>query len=137
MRITVDFDNWDEMEAFRVSGKSTRRKKGEEDPVTVEEVTAAVAANTPAPAPAAGFPAFTPPATAAPTVHPLVAAIVAKVDGAIQSGQPADAITNWFRQTIGPDAAQATLDQIKQVFIPRLAEPQLKQLAQQVGITVT
>jgi hypothetical protein len=78
-----------------------------------------------------------PGATAVPAVNPLVPQIIAKLDGALTSGQNAEQITNWFRNLLGPDAAAATLDQIKQVFIPRLPEPQLKQLAQQVGIAVT
>ena len=147
MRITVDFDTWDEMEAFRTSGKKTRTKKEE-----AEEQAAAPQGGQPvmptnfAPAaPAAPAMGFTPPATAmqgfpgatpqaAPQVHPLVGQIIAKLDGALSTGQSVDMMTNWFRNLLGADAAQATLDQIKQVFIPRLPEPQLKQLAMQVGI---
>ncbi len=139
MRVTVDFDNWEEMETFRTSGKKTRGK-GKDEP---EEVAAPVGGQPQMPAMAG----FTPPqtamtgfpgaASAAPVVNPLVPQIIAKLDGAIATGQNAEQITQWFRNLLGPDAAAATLDQIKQVFIPRLAEPQLKQLAQQVGIPVT
>jgi hypothetical protein len=145
MKITVEFETWDEMEAFRTSGKKTRGKKDEPE-ITVEEVTAAVAANTPPQAqpqftpppvavqPPAGFPGangITPPPSA---VHPLVTAIVARIDGAISTGQSTDAIAGWFRQQIGPEAANATLDQIKQIFVPRMSEAQLRQLAPQLGI---
>ncbi len=150
MRITIDFDNWDEMEAFRTSGKKTRGKKGEDnDPaetgVTIETLGPATVAQGGQPvmppmqgftAPQAAMTGF-PGIAAAPAVNPLVAQIIVKLDGALATGQNAEQITGWFRNLLGPDAATATLDQIKQVFIPRLAEPNLKQLAQQVGIPVT
>ncbi len=151
MRITVDFDSMEEFEAFKVSGKKTRGKKGEDnDPeqsgVTIETLGPATVAQggqpqmpamagfTPPQTAMTGFPGA---ASAAPVVNPLVPQIIAKLDGAIATGQNAEQITQWFRNLLGPDAASATLDQIKQVFIPRLAEPQMKQLAQQVGIAVT
>lgn len=141
MRISVEFDNWEEMEAFRTSGKKSRGKKGDVDEVTVEEQAAATQPvmgqpiNAPAtPPPSHGFPgangAVPPPAA----LHPLATAIIGRIDSAIGSGQPADAILNWFRQQIGPEAASATLEQLKQVFIPRMQETQLKQIAPQLGI---
>ncbi len=143
MRITVDFDNWDEMEAFRTSGKKTRGK-GKDEPEEIaaiapiqggQPVMPAMQGFTPPAAAMTGFPGAAP--TTTPQVNPLVAQIIAKLDGAIATGQNAEQITNWFRNLLGPDAASATLDQIKQVFIPRLPEPQMKQLAQQVGIAIT
>jgi hypothetical protein len=160
MKIEVTFDSWEEMEAFRTSGKKTRGKGQKDDAdVTVEEVTEKVAAMnaqmaTQPPVSAAVHTlepqTFTPPATAVQppagfpgtngatpppsTQHPLVSAIQSRIDGAIASGQPADAIVTWFRQQIGPEAANATLDQIKQVFIPRMSEAVLKQIAPQLGI---
>jgi hypothetical protein len=59
---------------------------------------------------------------------------LARIDSAVGSGQPAEAIVTWFRQQIGPDAANASLDQLKQVYIPRMSEAQLKQIAPQLGI---
>lgn len=149
MKITVEFDTWEEMEIFRTSGKKTRGKSQTADEVTVEEVTEKVAQmNTlgtqagtaqafqqPQPVvaqPAQGFPGAN--GAAPPPTHPLVTAILARIDGAVGSGQPAEAIVTWFRQQIGPDAANATLDQLKQVFIPRMTEVQLKQIAPQLGI---
>jgi hypothetical protein len=82
----------------------------------------------------AGFPGAN--GAAAPSPHPLVTAILARIDGAVASGQPADAIVTWFRQQIGADAANATLDQLKQIFIPRMSEAQLHQIAPQLGVTV-
>jgi hypothetical protein len=156
MKITVEFDTWEEMEIFRTSGKKTRGKAKDED-VTVEEVTEKVAqmntamatqATAPTPsvqAPASAFQANLPaqPAHgfpgaatngATPPLHSLAVAVISKIDGAIASGQPTESIAGWFRQQIGPDAAQATLDQIKQIYIPRMTEAQLKQIAPQLGI---
>jgi hypothetical protein len=153
MKISVEFDTWEEMELFRTSGKKTRGKV-KDDEVTVEEVTEKVAqmntaaattlgtqaapatqavnAFQPAPSPVAqGFPGGN---GAAAPMHPLATAVIGKIDGAIGSGQPTESIAAWFRSQIGPDAAQATLDQIKQVFIPRMTEAQLKQIAPQLGI---
>jgi hypothetical protein len=141
MKITVEFDNWDEMEAFRTSGKKTRGKAQVDDTPTVEEVTAAVAANTPPPQqfvqpgpPPQGFPGANGQMPPPSQVHPLVTAILARIDGAVSTGQSMDAIVTWFRQQIGPEAANATLDQIKQVFVPRMPETQLKQIAPMLGI---
>lgn len=71
--------------------------------------------------------------TGQPAVDPAVAAlvgrIVVRIDGAIQSGQPADRALDWFRQQCGAEAASATLDQIKQHFLFKLPMPQLDQIA--------
>lgn len=83
------------------------------------------AAAAPAAFPAAAAPAPGP----APEVQALVQRISGKIDGAVQSGQPTDAVLGWFRNQCGPDAAQATLDQIKQVFLYRLPVPQLTEIA--------
>jgi hypothetical protein len=151
MKITVEFDTWEEMEIFRTSGKKTRGKSqmADESP-TADEVAEKQAqmvatqappqaqafqpptAVTAQPQPSQGFPGGNGAAPA--PAHPLVAAILARIDGAVGSGQPADAIVTWFRQQIGPDAANASLDQLKQVFIPRMTETQLKQIAPQLGI---
>jgi hypothetical protein len=151
MKITVEFDTWEEMEIFRTSGKKTRgRSQMADESPTADEVAEKqaqqgqqVIAPNPAAAtfqpavaqvapPSQGFPGGNGAAPA--PAHPLVAAILARIDGAVGSGQPADAIVTWFRQQIGPDAANASLDQLKQVFIPRMTEGQLKQIAPQLGI---
>jgi hypothetical protein len=81
--------------------------------------------------PAGGFPGAG--TTAAPQVAPAVQALVtrinARVDSAIAAGQPQDAVLSWFRQQCGPDAAQATMDQIKSQFLYRLNEAQLADIA--------
>ncbi len=140
MRITIDFDTWDEMIAFTTSGKKTRTKKEEKE--EAEEIAAQTVTATPsapvqgftAPVvPVQGFPGSMP-AAAPQAVNPIVAQIIAKVDGALSSGQSPDNVLNWFRQQIGPDAAQATLDQIKTVFLPRMSPTELKMLAPMFGI---
>ena len=143
MKIIAEFESMDEFEAFRTSGKKTRGKGAKEE---VEEQQVAPAPDqaaaqpqvfTPSAAvaqPQQGFPGNSgSPATAA--TNPLVTAILARIDGAVSSGQPADNVVNWFRQQIGPEAANATLEQIKQIFVPRMTEQQLKQIAPQLGIT--
>lgn len=82
------------------------------------------------PAPAGGSPF----GGGAPAVHPLVGQIIARIDSAIASGQPPEAALGWFRSNLGPEAAQATMDQVKTVFLPRLASEQLAQIAKLMGI---
>ena len=134
------FDSIDEVKAFVNQLKGTRGKKGEDDEPVAAPAAPPVggqpqmpqAFTAPQPALNSGFPGV---ASSAP--NPLVGQIITKLDGALASGQSVDMMTNWFRNLLGPDAAQANLDQIRTVFIPRLPELQLKQLAQQVGIPVT
>lgn len=140
MKIVVEFESWEEMEQFRVSGKKTRGKGAKEEVEEQVEPTAASTPQTFAPSAAAtqpqqGFPGGNSGAPAAAATSPLVTAILARIDGAISSGQPADNVVTWFRQQIGPEAANATLEQIKQIFVPRMTEQQLKQIAPQLGIT--
>lgn len=143
MKITVEFDSMDEFEAFKVSGKKSRAK-GQVDP---EEVAAQPSQPqmqvqppqqfSPPAQPSHGFPGANGPNPPAQPqqLHPIAQAILAKIDGSLASGQTSDAIVAWFRQQIGPEAAQATFDQLKQVLIPRLSEAQLRQIAPQLGIT--
>lgn len=65
----------------------------------------------------------------APEVLALVQRISAKIDGAIASGQPAENVLAWFRSQCGPEAAQASMDQIKSVVMPRMAMPALAEIA--------
>lgn len=85
--------------------------------------------NGPAPGgfPQGGFPGAG--VTIDPNVMALANRIAAKVDSAIASGQPADAALQWFRSQCGPEAAGATLDQIKQGFLPRLPVATLEGIA--------
>jgi hypothetical protein len=69
-------------------------------------------------------------------LHPLAKAIIERSDASIAAGHPVDGVTTWFRGLLGPEAAQATWEQIKTLFIPRLSEAQLKQMAPQLGLPV-
>ncbi len=80
MRITIDFDTWDEMIAFTTSGKKTRTKKEEAADDAAEQPNPAAATQAPAtftpPAqPMQGFPGSPPAVT---QVNPIVAQIIAK-----------------------------------------------------------
>ena len=78
--------------------------------------------------PGTGFPAAV--ATGpAPEVLALVNRIVVKLDGSLASGQSPDAIVAWFRSQCGPEAAQATLEQIKGHFLPRMTVAALEAIA--------
>jgi hypothetical protein len=81
------------------------------------------------------------PAAGAPVMAPEVAALVQRItirmDGAVQSGATkAEDMLTWFRGQcagVDPSAANATLDQIKQVFLPKLSVPALDQIAKMMA----
>lgn len=157
MKLTVEFDSIEEFEAFRTSGKKSRGK-GKDDAESEVNTTAAQAGSAPPPLPppvggAMGFnpgatQGFAPPgagaapgagafpAVGAPQVAPEVQAIVnritAKLDAAIASGQPADKALEWMQGQCG--APGATMDQIKQVSLPKLSMPQLENIAKLMGV---
>lgn len=137
------FDSIEETREF-VKQLKTSRGKGDKDE---GETGGAAAGQAPAPlappasamqfAPGATA-AFTPPAGAAfpsaapqldPALQALVNRITTRIDGAIQSGQPADQVLAWFRGQCGPEAANATMDQIKTIFLPKAAPPTLENIA--------
>ena len=70
----------------------------------------------------------------APEVVALVNRIVARMNGAVQSGatKPDDMLT-WFRGQCGPEAAAATIEQVQQHFLPRLPVPALEQIAKMMA----
>jgi hypothetical protein len=136
MKITVEFENEAE---FKARIKNPRGGKDDDGPATGTQ-------QAPAPLmpPQGGGQAFNPNPPVAftppqggfpgapagdPVVAGLVQRIVARIDGAIASGQPADAVLNWFRGQCGAEAAGATMDQIKTVFLPKLTVPALENIA--------
>lgn len=136
----LSFDSIEEVKEFVEQLKGTRGGKGrgkDKEESEAETVTApapaplqppaAAPAFSAAPAPTTGFPGAAAPSV--PDNSAIVTRITAKIDGAIQSGQPVDAILTWFRGQAGPEAASATLDQIKSVFLPKLAQPVLENIA--------
>lgn len=83
--------------------------------------------------------AFVAPGAPSPEVLQLVQGIVTRLDGAIQSGQAPDAALNWAKQQIAPhdaSVANATMDQVKQHYLPRLPLPALQQVARFMGMQV-
>jgi hypothetical protein len=142
----LTFSSIEEVKEFVKQLKGTRGPKDKDD-----EPAAQTLAPLPLQPPAAGhagFPGsagFAPPvagagqaaagpfAAAAPVVAPevlaLVNRIVVRADGAVASGQSVDSMVTWFRGQCGPEAAQATMDQIKQVFLPKLSLPALENIA--------
>lgn len=145
------FESIDEVRDFVSKLKGTRG--GKNNAADDDNAGPAVAAPAPLQPPAGGVmggpamaaPSFVPPqaafpgpaAAAAPSVPPeilaLVGRVVAKIDGALASGQPADTVLNWFRSQCGPEAANATLDQIKTVFLAKLSQPALENIVKLTG----
>ena len=70
-----------------------------------------------------------------PQVHPLVAAIIAKAEAAVTQGQKLEDVTNWFRGSLGPEAAQLTWEQIKVIALPKASEPTLTNIAKLLNVT--
>jgi hypothetical protein len=132
MKITVEFDSEEEFKA-RIKnprgGKDDAGQSTQIAPAPLAPPQTQQPAFSPQPA------AFTPPAgfPGTPAVDPVVAALVqriaTRIDGALASGQPADAVLTWFRGQCGAEAAAATMDQIKTVFLPKLAVPGLENIA--------
>ena len=154
MKIIVEFESEDEFEAFRVSGKKTRKGKGDKDEPETATALAPIqlpaAAPTFAPqaapspfgaAPAAGVAptaaAFPAPVASgpAPEVLALVQKISEQVDKVIGMGQPADKVLDWFQKRSGAGAEQATMEQIKSVFLPRMSTEMLTDTAKLIGMS--
>jgi hypothetical protein len=136
MKITVEFDTEEE---FKARIKNPRGGKGadRDDEPQTGSVTVAPAPLIPPQqqqsfqhvafaTPQGGFPGQP---AGDPAVASLVQRITVRIARAIASGQPADAVLNWFRGQCGAEAAGATMDQIKTVFLPKLAVPGLENIA--------
>jgi hypothetical protein len=138
MKIIVEFDSEEEFKA-RIKnprgGKDDAGQSTQIAPAPLQPPQTQPAFNPQPAAPAA----FTPPqgfpgATAGgPVVDPVIAGLVqriaTRIDSALASGQPADSVLTWFRGQCGAEAAAATMDQIKTVFLPKLAVPGLENIA--------
>lgn len=139
MKIIVEFDSEDE---FKARIKNPRGGKGDEvggnaaltaqGPAPLMPPAGSQQPFNPAPAPAA----FTPPQggfPGQPVIDPVVAGLVqritARIDSSLASGQPADSVLTWFRGQCGAEASAATMDQIKTIFLPKLAVPGLENIA--------
>jgi len=146
------FDSIDEVREFVKGLKTSRNKNEPEDGAAPGGQVAPQPLQPPAggagfPGAPGGFAAPGPgagpggagfPAPGAPTVAPKVAALVqrinARMDEVIQAGQgTVDTMLPWFRGQCGAEAADATLNQIKTVFLPKLSEPALDNIAKLTG----
>ncbi len=143
----LEFDSIDEVKAFYAQLKGTRGKKGDDDAPETSQTTVQVPAPLQPPVTHAPFnpqqaTGFTAPAASgfpgAPVVDPavqgLVDRIVTRADTLLKSGQGnAEQMLTWFRSQCGPEAAQATMDQIKTVFLPKASTTLLDQIAKLTG----
>ncbi len=154
----LKFFSIDEVKEFVKQLKGTRGGKGGDDgdagtsttapvaPAPLQPPTGAAAGFNPTatqgfapPAGGAGPAAGAFPAVGAPTgPDPVTLALVqrnsSRIDWCLQpapagGGQAPDAILQWFRGQCGPDTANYTLDQIKQVALPRAPLPTLEGIA--------
>jgi hypothetical protein len=141
----LSFDSIEEVREFVKGLKGTRGGKagdGEDGATGQAPQPLAPPAGGAAGFPGAGAAAFTPPgggfpAGGAPTVAPEVAGLVqrisVRIDGAIASGQPADAARAWLAGQCGPETAAYTLDQLKTVAMPKLTVAALENIAKMMN----
>jgi hypothetical protein len=146
----LTFSSIEEVKEFVKQLKGTRGGKGDKDDEPAPQNLAPAPLQPPAqafnpggfapPAAGAGQAAAGPFAAGAPAVAPevlaLVGRITTRIDGALAAGQPADAALAWFRGEVtrhGHDASQATMDQIKTVFLSKLGVPALELIAKQMN----
>jgi len=152
MKITIEFNSWEELEAFRGAvveqpkkAEPAKKKQEPEQPLAPAFQAPPLQPQqgfTPAPTAQQGFPMAQPPApqSAAPVVqqapvNPLAQAIAAKVDELINvHKQDPQGIIDWFRSQCGVGAEQAELPALTGIFIPKLPEPHLRQICNVLGI---
>jgi len=144
----LSFDSIEEVREFVKGLKTSRTGKGSDDEGGAATGSAPQPLAPPQGGQTGGFPGaggFAPPGGGAtpavggfpapgvtgpaPEAVALVNRITAAVDKAVASGQPADAVLAWFRGQCGPEAANATMDQIKGHFLPKAALPTLENIA--------
>jgi hypothetical protein len=136
----LEFSSIEEVKDFVAQLKGKRGAKGDPDELAgMQQAPAPMMppANPPLgfnnpmnPAPSQGFnpaPPFATPAASA--EEALAKRIATRIDSAIASGQPPETALNWFRTYCGPEAAAATMDQIKTVFLLRLPLARLEEAA--------
>ena len=146
----LSFDSIEEVKEFVKGLKGTRGGKNDADDSAGQTGGAAAGGPSPLMPPAggfagpganAGFPgapaggAFPGGAGAGvdPALQAVVTRIVTKLDASLAAGNSAEAALTWFRSHFGPEAAQATLDQIKQIFLARLPVATLENIAKMMG----
>jgi hypothetical protein len=141
----LEFSSIEEVKEFYAQLKGKRGAKGGDDgegatfanpaPAPIMPPAAAAQAGF-MPQGAAGFPgAGIAPSFggASPEVMALVNRISVKIDAVVAGGQPTDTVLKWFRERCGAEAATATLDQIKTVFLSKLPTSVLEETAKLIG----
>jgi hypothetical protein len=144
----LEFNSIEEVKEFVAALKGTRGKKGDGDseagpqaPAPAMPPAGAPAFQGPsatqgfAPPAAAPFPAFQGPSATGgdPAISALVQRISVGIDTQLARGSDPNNALTWFRQQCGPEAAAATMDQIKTVFLPRLPTAALENIAKLTG----
>jgi hypothetical protein len=142
----LEFSSIEEVKEFVAQLKGTRGKKGDGDGEANPGPQAPAPAMPPIGAPGFQGPGavqgFTAPAAANPFPpatggDPAVAALVHRIgvgiDAQLARGSDPNNALVWFRQQCGPEAAAATMDQVKTVFLPRLPIPALENIAKLTG----
>lgn len=145
----LSFDSIEEVKEFVAGLKGTRGKKGEGEseaatgtvPPPMQPPAGGVASFNPTGFAPQGQPAGQPgafPAAGASGPDPAVLALAQRINARIDwcltpapngGGQQADNILAWFRSQLGGEAANYTMDQIKQVALPRASVPTLENIA--------
>jgi hypothetical protein len=141
----LEFNSIEEVKEFMAQLKGTRGKRGDGDgetgpqpPALAMPPTGGATAAFQGPSAAQGFapPTASPfPATTGgdPTIAALVHRIGAGIDTQLARGSDPNNALMWFRQQCGPEAAAATMEQIKTVFLPRLPMAALENIAKLTG----
>ena len=138
----LEFNSIEEVKEFVAQLKGTRGKKGDGDGEAGPQAPApAMPPAAPAfqgPGAAHGFVApaanpFPPAGTSEPHIAALVHRIGVGIDAQLARGSDPNNALTWFRQQCGPEAAAATMDQIKTVFLPRLPHAALENIAKLTG----
>jgi hypothetical protein len=142
----LEFNSIEEVKEFVAQLKGKRGPKGEGEggetntgpqaPAPVMPPTGGAAAFQ-GPSAAQGFAPVAnpfPPATGGdPAIAALVHRIGVGIDTQLARGSDPNNALTWFRQQCGPEAAAATMDQIKTVFLPRLPIAALENIAKLTG----
>jgi hypothetical protein len=147
----LEFGSIEEVKEFVTQLKGMRGKKGDGDGEANPGPQAPAPVMPPTGAPAfqgaGATQGFTPPAaspfpaatggdphiTTLPHITALVQRISVGIDTQLARGSDPNSALTWFRQQCGPEAAAATMDQIKAVFLPRLPMAALENIAKLTG----
>lgn len=149
----LSFDSIDEVKEFVKGLKGTRGGKGGDEaetagsspppmqpPASATQVGAAAGFNPASfnPGAATGFNPAGAQVGPTPEVLAMVQKVVARIDWCLApppqgQGQPVEKVVEWFRNQLGAETAGYTMDQIKQVALPRAPLPVLENINKMMG----